>query len=86
MINFSLHLLSDLYLSQEWPMILRLISMGAFLLLFFDWHVTPVAGHVVRPRGKYRHISAKALHKSLLSSGNNVGYQLVVLAKRIAFQ
>ena len=30
--------------------------------------------------------SAKALHKSLLSSGNNVGYQQEVLAKRIAFQ
>ena len=29
--------------------------------------------------------SAKALHKTLLSSGNNVEYQRVVLAERIAF-
>ena len=56
---------------------LQPISIGAFLLLFSDLHVTPVAGYVVR---------AKALHKSLLSSGNNVRYQRVVLAKRIAFQ
>ena len=47
-----LHIVCNLWTSQEWPITLQPISMEAIFLLFSDWHVTPVAGYVVRPQAQ----------------------------------